>query len=319
MRTDEAFCRQMLHRVSRTFALTIRFLPGDIRYSVTVSYLLCRIADTIEDSATLEAGVKIDLLGRFRAAVAAGADDAEAVRAAFRPDGGADALLTHRADIVLREYLRLPDSHQRVIAPWVLEMCDGMADFVRTMAARPGTLQTLNSISELEQYCYYVAGTVGHLLTGLFLLRMGRVEESREKELRRLAPGFGLGLQLTNIAQDYATDASRGVAYVPRDLRMDDVVKLAMGRLREGREYCLHLPRSQYRVRLFCLAALFFALKTLRAVRLKQASADQRQKAKISRADVYRTLAVASVASSSNGLLEKYFDALEKMVGAVTT
>jgi len=39
----------ILERVSRTFALTIPQLPFDLSKVVANAYLLCRIADTIED------------------------------------------------------------------------------------------------------------------------------------------------------------------------------------------------------------------------------------------------------------------------------
>ena len=50
---DEEFQRHILQGVSRTFALTIPQLPGDLCRTVSNAYLLCRIADTIEDDAGL--------------------------------------------------------------------------------------------------------------------------------------------------------------------------------------------------------------------------------------------------------------------------
>ena len=47
--TDEDYQNRILPHVSRTFALTIPQLPPALRTPVTNAYLLCRIADTIED------------------------------------------------------------------------------------------------------------------------------------------------------------------------------------------------------------------------------------------------------------------------------
>jgi len=47
--TDEGYQDRILPHVSRTFALTIPQLPPRLRIAVTNAYLLCRIADTIED------------------------------------------------------------------------------------------------------------------------------------------------------------------------------------------------------------------------------------------------------------------------------
>ena len=44
---------QILQRVSRTFALTIPQLPESLQTVISNAYLLCRIADTIEDDKTM--------------------------------------------------------------------------------------------------------------------------------------------------------------------------------------------------------------------------------------------------------------------------
>src|SRR6185437_11481010 len=55
------FTREMLPSVSRTFALSIRLLPGELGSAVRTAYLLCRIADTIEDEPALSAEEKAAL------------------------------------------------------------------------------------------------------------------------------------------------------------------------------------------------------------------------------------------------------------------
>src|ERR1051325_660646 len=45
-----ATCWRILPLVSRSFAVVIRWLPRGLDDAVMVSYLLCRIADTLEDS-----------------------------------------------------------------------------------------------------------------------------------------------------------------------------------------------------------------------------------------------------------------------------
>ena len=56
LRHAEQYCERALPRVSRTFALNIRILPQPLRAVVRQAYLLCRIADTVEDSPHLPAG-----------------------------------------------------------------------------------------------------------------------------------------------------------------------------------------------------------------------------------------------------------------------
>ena len=58
----ERFARGVLPAVSRTFALSIRVLPGALGRSVLAAYLLCRIADTLEDEPVMPAADKAALL-----------------------------------------------------------------------------------------------------------------------------------------------------------------------------------------------------------------------------------------------------------------
>src|SRR4051812_9232087 len=63
----ERFCREILPAVSRTFAVSIRLLPGALGSAVRTAYLLCRIADTVEDAPELAAADKAALLDELAA------------------------------------------------------------------------------------------------------------------------------------------------------------------------------------------------------------------------------------------------------------
>jgi hypothetical protein len=49
-RDARRFCEAILPHVSRTFAIGIRVLPGTLGRAVLTAYLICRIADTVEDA-----------------------------------------------------------------------------------------------------------------------------------------------------------------------------------------------------------------------------------------------------------------------------
>ena len=72
--SDQAYQDQILPHVSRTFALTIPQLPAALSVPVTSAYLLCRIADTIEDEPALTPPETLDFLQRFSAIVAGRGD-----------------------------------------------------------------------------------------------------------------------------------------------------------------------------------------------------------------------------------------------------
>lgn len=324
---DRAFCRAMLPRVSRTFALCIRFLPPGVEYAVLVAYLLCRIADTIEDTIHLAPEEKRNLLAHFARCLEESGPDAGPIQDAFASLQSDDERLVVEADRVLREYRGLPAAQRDAIRPWVGEMCSGMASFVD--AGGPGQLAALGSVEELDRYCYYVAGTVGHLLTALFWQHHGKGTAERRARLEALATSFGLGLQLTNIIKDIADDRQRGRSYVPRQLTelvginpeqiqdtghrdesravMEVLIRKAERHLRDALDYCIALPRSQYRIRLFCLTSLYFAVRTLHRARHDPRLLDPAHKVKITRAEVYRTVMVTHIVAPMNSLVRAYF------------
>jgi farnesyl-diphosphate farnesyltransferase len=67
--TDEEYQEHILQGVSRTFALTIPQLPPQLYRVVGNAYLLCRIADTVEDEPALNAEQKRHFSQQFVAAV----------------------------------------------------------------------------------------------------------------------------------------------------------------------------------------------------------------------------------------------------------
>jgi farnesyl-diphosphate farnesyltransferase len=329
-RDDRAWCRMMLPKVSRTFAACIRLLPPTLEHAVLIAYLLCRIADTIEDTADLPLADKRTLLAALKAALTGEGRPVDALTAAFTGARTDDESLTRDHVRVMREYGRLEARQRDAIRPWVQEMCDGMAEFAtRKAEASPGSLEALSSLGELDRYCYYVAGTVGHLLTELFKTHHHRVTQRHYRKLKALSTSFGLGLQLTNIIKDVADDRRRGWSFVPRQLCtlagitpeellepqrraealavMSQLIIKARRHLDDALDYCLSLPRSQYRIRLFCLVPLFFAVQTLRLAATDPRLLDPEHKVKITRAEVYRTIRTTFLVAPNNHLVRAYY------------
>ena len=84
MRDDLAYQTGILEGVSRTFALTIPQLPAPLRDVVGNAYLLCRIADTIEDEPTLSVAQK-QAFGALFVEVVAGGRTADRFARELRP------------------------------------------------------------------------------------------------------------------------------------------------------------------------------------------------------------------------------------------
>ncbi len=113
---------------------------------------------------------------------------------------------------VIRVTRQLPLRQQAAIRRCVDAMCHGMHQFQRTASVRG-----LDTVADLDSYCYYVAGVVGEMLTELFCSHSPDIEQHRAA-LSRLAPSFAQGLQMTNILKDVWEDRSRGACWLPQEV-----------------------------------------------------------------------------------------------------
>jgi farnesyl-diphosphate farnesyltransferase len=326
----DAFCQAMLPQTSRTFALSIEALPDALARAVRVAYLMCRAVDTIEDDAALPWTERRVLFDEFEALVEddrRGAADLERLSEPLAPC--ADAVLCRNATAIFECFRELPPETRRCVRPHVAEMTRGMREYAGR-AARDGRL-VLVDVEDLERYCYYVAGTVGRLLTALFLETVPLGVE-RRRRVEAHAVSFGLGLQLVNIVKDVAEDASRSICFVPREVaaahgvpldRLLDptlrpqaraVIGTLCGRarvhLQSAQEYTLAWPaREGLEVRRFCAVPLALALLSLDEVEYGGDSLRPGHTPKVSRATVVATLVGSALAIDSDLKLRALFAA----------
>ena len=273
-----------LQKTSRTFALTIPLLPEPTRTEVGVAYLLFRIIDTFEDATDWPAPRRIQAL--HEAIHLVEDDDAdEAAEAAARwtehpPLAHAGYVeLLGAAPRVLGWYRALRPAARAHIGRDVARSARGMADFVGRTDGR-GMLQ-LETLKDLRDYCFAVAGIVGEMLTEIFVLSAPSLA-SVAGELRARAVRFGEALQLVNILKDARPDASEGRVYLPRQVSLPEVFVLAREDLRVAAEYIELLRTGGADRGLVAFNALNarLATATLRAMR------DQGLGAKLTRTQV---------------------------------
>ncbi|MDB4971808.1 MAG: hypothetical protein JWN48_149 [Myxococcaceae bacterium] len=311
---DWAFCKESLAAVSRTFSKPIAMLPGDLEIAVTCGYLLCRIADTIEDHPAVPRGRKDAMFASFLATLEQ-RGDARALSLAFEDIEGDDAELSCARAFprVMRCFARLPERLQGIVSRWAAEMARGMSLYTHREPGADGFV-ALYTVEDLERYCYYVAGTVGHMLTELFAETFGdKMGPSQLAHLRANAEGFGAGLQLVNILKDVTDDRARRWSFIPRaaceragigiDNLTDAAVRdqahyavaplfdLARSKLDQALDYALSIPPSEKGVRLFCLLPLWMAALTLVHGRGNDAMFVVGEDVKISRSQVEQVIA----------------------------
>jgi len=321
-----AFQDEILPLVSRTFALTIPQLPAGLREVVANAYLLCRIADTIEDEVSLDAEQKNIFHQRFVAAIA-GDEDAFAFARELTPLlSDATIPAEHRLIAETARVLRLTHSlhpaQREALYRCVRIMCRGMGDYQRSIG-----LNGLKALRDLDHYCYFVAGVVGEMLTELFCHYLGGGAK-RRAALMQLATSFGLGLQMTNILKDVWEDRARGVCWWPQDIFAEQGIDLAQlensqangnfsrglynligvahGHLLNALHYTQLIPREEAGIRRFCLWAIGLAVLTLQNIHHHP---DYRsgQDVKVSRRMVGRVIAAVRIGVRSNMLLSAMF------------
>ena len=186
---------------------------------ICVAYLLCRVADTVEDAQHVPAGTAVQLLQLYSRALDPDSPDTIAdFRSAVDPwipaSPSADWQVVDHAPRILDTFEALPEASQMIIRPSVQELTDGLAIFVDRYIDEGGL--RIQTFDELEQYCWYAAGTVGNFVTDLIARdRAFTVTETVRDDAR----SFALLLQLVNVAKDvYADFHEENNVYVPLEL-----------------------------------------------------------------------------------------------------
>lgn len=171
-------CEQVTKEHSRTFYLASSLLPKPKRRAVRALYAFCRVCDNLVDQPTPESDPR-GSLDRWRDQVNAlhpGADDPVA--------------------------LAWADTRARYHIPWryAEQLIEGVSRDLHTVR--------YSDFSELAEYCYGVASTVG-------LMAM-HITGFAGPDAIPYAVKLGVALQLTNILRDVAEDWRNDRVYLPQ-------------------------------------------------------------------------------------------------------
>lgn len=332
---DLKFCEMMLQKVSRTFAINIGFLKGDIYKTVLCGYLFCRIIDTIEDSNHIQPEKKVEALTLWQEFFPFKSNFHLKLKhfksyLNYEPENY-DDLLVLNSERVFKCFQEVDENMiERVINP-INTMARGMAEF-QSKISLDKTFYQISDVDELEKYCYFVAGTVGEMLKSLFVYEIKNISKRNEEILEKNKISFGLGLQLTNILKDVKVDLTRDWIYFPKSLMdeqslnvktffnvenkdksklvIEKLINLAVIHLDKAFEYCMALPKN-YSVRLFHLLPLHFAIYTLADAK-KQLNYLPDWNVKINRKIVTKLILLTKVTFFSNGIQNSIYQKARK-------
>ena len=316
---------QMLESVSRTFALSINYLPEDLQKPVGLAYLLFRVSDCLEDHQSMDAIRKVTLLELW-AHVLEGEIPADELTNRLSDLDSKDPevyVAQHAGDLM--DYLyKLPPELQEMMVTRVKRSTLGMSRW-----QRQGPF--VKNVEELDDYMHQVAGRVGYLMTDIYAWYSPKIHEAKD-ELLPMSRDIGLGLQTVNVIRGLRNDYERGWVFVPgtfldqygltRDQFFDpnyedqaiNVVNMlaekAQLHLDYGLAYIAEFPRYLHRIRLANIWPLFFAIKTLA---ISRNNIDViRNEVKISRQDVKEIIQKTTLLGWSDRWLQRYYDKLNQ-------
>lgn len=181
---DYAYCEEIIKKQSKSFYFAFSKLPDEKAVAVYAIYAFCRLADdSIDEAETKEEQAEAlaflnSELNRFEQ----GRDPDHPVWRALRD-------VFNRYDMSIQPFY---------------DQLNGQAMDYRFK--QPQTLE------DLEEYSYYVAGSVGLMLLPV-------IASQNHKNLKEEAIALGVAMQLTNILRDVGEDYHKiNRVYLPKDL-----------------------------------------------------------------------------------------------------
>jgi phytoene synthase len=182
--TPDEYCQQKAAASGSSFYYSFLFLPAERRRAITALYAFCREVDDVVDE-TQDAQLAATKLAWWRTEIAG-------LYAGKPQHPVTQALLPF-----LEKYSLGQENLHEIIAGMEMDL----------------TQSRYLDWTNLERYCYRVAGVVGLLAAGIFGYRDPRTLD--------YAKNLGLAFQLTNIIRDVGEDARKNRIYLP----MEDLKK----------------------------------------------------------------------------------------------
>jgi farnesyl-diphosphate farnesyltransferase len=210
----------ILRSVSRSFYLSIRFLPQQLREPIALAYLLARTADTVADTTRIPGTVRMESLRMLSDGIQGKRTRGMVVNqmASFV------VLQENAAERILLD--SLPDCLE-----WLEQTGEADRDDIRAVLEKithgqmldlhrfdsPAQVRALQTAADLDEYTYLVAGCVGEFWTRLCFRHLRDFASLTQDEMLALGRRYGMALQLTNVLRDAGTDLRGGRCYFPDD------------------------------------------------------------------------------------------------------
>lgn len=290
--------RELLKAVSRSFYLSMAWLPQQMRSGVSLGYLLARATDSVADTSTAPAAERCRVLAAMGRAVAGEAEDEELQELGKVLSGSmataqmnpAERLLLCRFGDCLRILSDTPEVEAALIRKVLATIIEGQLWDLAFFDNH----DSVSSDEETRLYTYRVAGCVGEFWTELGYATMGAAycnpDPGWRELMRNAGVRYGCGLQLVNILRDRREDSARGRCYLVSS--PGKWLDRAERYLNDGLDYASRL--RGFRLRFATMLPALIGLRTLALIRLHPSD----PKVKIPRRSVYLCMAKAALAAA---------------------
>ncbi len=302
--------KALLKSVSRSFYLTLRFLPRPLREPISLAYLLARATDTVADTAEIPVTLRLTTLEKL-ADVIAGESKFEEVAEPLRKFAAqqrdpAERKLIENLRELFAELEAVDPADRGDIRAVLATIVRGQELDLRRFGDTTSVV-SLQSAEELDEYTYLVAGCVGEFWTKLGFRHLPQFATRSPEEMTERGIAYGQGLQLINILRDRGADERAGRNYLPPGdsfaAKLDDAEK----KIGAGIDYAAAI--TSWRIRLATALPAFIGARTIALLRK---SADPvATRVKVPRREVRRILAASLLATASPLALPALFQRLK--------
>jgi farnesyl-diphosphate farnesyltransferase len=209
---------EILRSVSRSFYLSIRCLPVQLREPIALAYLLARTTDTVADTGQISGSVRTETLKLLSNAIhgTASRDVVAELIASFvslQENESERQLLESLPHCLV--WLDRMEHADRSDIRLVLEKITRAQMLDLQRFDNPQEIRALSTAADLEEYTYLVAGCVGEFWTRLCFRHVRQFASRTEDEMLALGKFYGMALQLINVLRDAGSDLQAGRCYFP--------------------------------------------------------------------------------------------------------
>jgi farnesyl-diphosphate farnesyltransferase len=218
--STHALGKTILRSVSRSFYLSIRFLPQQLREPIALAYLLARTTDTVADTTRIPGTVRMGALKMLSDGIQGKALREEVINhvASFVPlqENAAERTLLDSLSDCLKWLEQTGGADRDDIRAVLEKITHGqMLDLHRF--DKPTQVRALQTAADLDEYTYLVAGCVGEFWTRLCFRHLRDFASLIHGEMLALGRRYGMALQLINVLRDAGSDLRAGRCYFPED------------------------------------------------------------------------------------------------------